>query len=533
MQDLIPIQTVLVSVTDKSGLREFLAGLMEINPKIRLIASGGTAKELDAGGIGYTALNQYTGFPECFDGRVKTLHPHVAGGLLLRRGKDETEAEQLGISPIDMVLCNLYRFEERAADASLPMDELVEYMDIGGSTLIRAACKNYARVGVVTDPSDYPKLLETIREEGGALSLEAREKLAVKAINLSADYEAALAKAFTKRLSGEETARPCLVLGQKLRYGENPGQEGWVYKFSKQGGVANARLLSGKEPSYNNYEDANAAYGAVQELEAAGAAVVKHGSLCGFATGESASEAFQKAWEGDPKSAFGGVVAFNTPVNEELYNELEGKFIEVIVAPQFDEGFVARCRDKRGNLRLLEAPAEKKGGLFYRNVSGGMLVQTKKGQLFSRPLEELVRPAKEGGGIVTKALPETGQTPLFAFAVAAVNHAKSNAIAIAREWKKGCYQLVGVGAGQPNRVDSLQRLAVPKAQQLLGKERLEGCVMASDGFFPFDDSVRYAASCGIKYCIQPGGSKRDEEVVRAADELGLCMLFTGERYFTH
>lgn len=539
------INTVLMSVTDKTGLIEFANGLMEINPNLKIIASGGTERCLKEGGLNVVSISDYTNFPECFGGRVKTLHPKIAGGILYRRGVHEEEAKQMGIEPIDMVVCNLYDFE-KAASEGLEIERLIEYLDIGGSTLIRASIKNYAGVAIVVDPLDYHMILDEL-ERHGALTPASLEELAVKAINLSADYEALLAEDFTERLKNEKTKRPVLVGGEKLRYGENPDQEAWIYKFQEKGGVATADILAGKELSFNNYEDATLAYNAAQKLlpltNNPGVAVIKHGGICGYATGQSLVKAFEYAWEGDPKSAFGSVIAFNSPVTHELVSALEKKFIEVIIAPSFDEPFVAWIKDTYPSLRLLKVPNGYAGKLVYKNISGGMLIQTNKETTY--PLSEEVFTENLGtSGVVTRSKPDPKQKGLFWFAATAVNFAKSNTIAIAREVGAEEYQIIGIGAGQPNRIDCLQRLALPRAIETLRRQHpgdesydpkadLSQCVLASDGFFPFDDSIRYASDMGLKYCVQPGGSKRDKTIIEAADECGMCMVLTGIRNFTH
>ncbi|NGX57516.1 MAG: Bifunctional purine biosynthesis protein PurH [Chlamydiae bacterium] len=539
------VSTVLMSVTDKTGLVEFATQLKTVNPDLTIIASGGTAKTLKEARIDTLSISDYTNYPECFGGRVKTLHPMIAGGILFRRGLHDDEAKKLGIKPIDMVVCNLYDFEA-AIGEGLEIDKLIEYLDIGGSTLIRAAVKNYTGVVVVVDPHDYPTIIDEM-EVDGSVCLETRENLAVKAINLSADYEALLAEDFTERLKDEKTCRPLLVQGEKLRYGENPDQEAWVYKFHDQQGIAQADVLSGKKLSYNNYEDATIAYNAAQNLcnltPFPGIAIIKHGGICGYATGTNLPRAFQLAWEGDIKSAFGSVIAINNPVTIELVPELEKKFIEVIIAPSFSDEFIEWAKETTPNLRLLRVPNGHKGKLIYKNISGGMLIQTNKDNFYPSGEDMFVH--KMGNyGVVTKQKPPSSQHGLFQFAVTAVNFAKSNTIAIAREVKPNEYQLIGIGAGQPNRVDCLQLLAIPRAIENLkrenqGKENydpredLSKCVLASDGFFPFDDSIRYAAEMGLKYCIQPGGSKRDQTVIDAADECGICMIFTGIRNFSH
>ncbi len=547
-KDHLPINTALISVTDKTGLIDFAAHLFQLNPSLKIIASGGTAKTLREAGINTIPIEKYTGFPECFEGRVKTLHPNIAGGILFKRGDHDDEARELGILSIDLVICNLYRFQDAANKPGISTDELIEQMDIGGSTLIRAALKNHKHVAVVTDIHDYPPLMHELDNSDAKISLQTRQRLAQKAAVLSAEYEAAIAQELTKRLTEEETYRPNLRYGRKLRYGENPDQEAWVYQFADQYGIAQSEVLAGKDPSYNNYEDATCAHSATEELARAGfkngVAVIKHGSLCGYATGPTQGEAFDKAWEGDSKSAFGSVISFTDKVEESLISHLKGKFIEVMIAPEFDLAFTNWAKEKKPNLRLLKTPTtSNERPLVHKNVSGGMLVQTRK-ELRSIRLGNLLNPAQEEVGkrvgVVTKKQPDQDKRNKYVFSIAAVNYAKSNAIVIVREWTPGYYQLIGVGSGQPNRVDSLQRLAIPKAMENFEnenvsdmKEALKGCILASDGFFPFDDSIRYAAQFGIQYCIQPGGSIRDDEVIQAANELDVCMVFTGERYFTH
>lgn len=517
------MKTVLMSVTDKKGIREFAAGLQRLFPNITFIASGGTAKAL--AGIPVKSVEEITNFPECFGGRVKTLHPKIMGGILYTRRHDDGEAKRLGISPIDMVVCNLYNFAEAAAN-KLDLDQLIEHMDIGGSTLIRSAVKNHQSVTVVVDPSDYSEILAQLGK--GSLEINFRNYLVTKAINLSADYESMVAEELTRQMLGQEVRRLKFSQGKKLRYGENPDQEGWVYQFDQAQGIAHAEVLGGKELSYNNYDDATVAFNAVQAINTlapCAVAVIKHGNLCGYAAGKTLNETFLDAWEGDIKSAFGSVVAFSVVVTEELIPDLQKKFIEVLVAPGFSLAFVEWAKEAKPNMRLLKSPLKLEESWLYKNISGGVLVQTPK----KRKLNNFQS--------VTRLKPRDELHPLFEFAVASVLFAKSNAIAIVRRIDEQRYQLIGMGSGQPNRVDSLERLAIPKALENLEREgngsSLENCILASDGFFPFDDSIRVAAKYGIKTCIQPGGSKNDPQIIATADELEICMLFTGERYFTH
>ncbi len=521
------MKRVLFSVTDKSGIEEFGKGLLNLFPQLEIIASGGTAATLEKAGIPHTCISKITQYPECFDGRVKTLHPAIHGGILFRRGVDEEEAKRLGTQPIDLVVCNLYAF-----NPNKKREELAASMDIGGPTMIRAACKNYISVAIVVDPSDYQPLLEELAQ--GPLSLATRERLTLRALKLSAAYEKKIADSFEGNLSSFQ-----LENERKLSYGENPDQEGWVYSFTNQPGIASAKVLGGKPLSYNNYEDASQAFYAlqrVQEMNAVG--IVKHGGLCGFATGKTLRQAFQKAWEGDSKSAYGSIVAFSREVGEEFCEELKSRFVEVLLAPSFAPEFIAWAAKAKPSLRLLEVRYDEISPRLYRGISGGMLVQTPKKEL-SAIVEKYFQPLNGKVGVATKRQPKENQAGLFGFAIAAVQSVKSNAIVLVREYEPSQYQLVGVGGGQPNRVDSLQRLAVPKAIENLEKEggdlhqALGQLVLASDGFFPFPDSVAAAASLGIQTFLQPGGSVQDNEVIKEADERGLCMIFTGQRYFNH
>lgn len=537
------IRRALLSVTRKEGLQEFAVGLTRLLPHIQLVASGGTARTLAQAHIPTTPIETYTQFPECFAGRVKTLHPRIMGGILFRRDLDVEEAKRLQIEPIDLVVCNLYDFAASAQRETIEMAELMESMDIGGSTLIRSACKNYAHVAVVVDPQDYPRVLEALQQGGGTLSMDTRKHLAVKALQMSAEYEALLLRECSRRLVGEERRSLALVRGRPLRYGENPDQKAWVYELDGEQGIAQAEVLCGKELSYNNYEDATAAHLATQELVEGGAAhavaIVKHGNLCGLATACDLVSAFARAWAADPKSAFGGIVSVSSSVPDALYPLLKEKFIELLIAPDFSDSFVALVRAGRPNLRLLRMQQHIASPLMYKTISGGMLAQTRRVRSTHPPMDVLFQTA-----VVTKRRPAPTLCGLAEFAITAICYGKSNAIAIVREYAPGFYQLLGMGSGQPNRVDSLQRLALPKAIENLRaehphdpqydtKEALKECILASDGFFPFDDSVRFAGQSGIRLVIQPGGSTRDPEVIQAADALDMSMILTGNRYFTH
>jgi phosphoribosylaminoimidazolecarboxamide formyltransferase/IMP cyclohydrolase len=543
-EGFIPVRTTLFSVSNKIGLTSFAQELQDIIHNIKLLASGSTAKALAEKGITYTPLIEHTRFPECFGGSVKTLHPSITGGILFRRGLDDAEADQLGIQPIDLVVCNFYDFEKASRQDEVGMEQLTEYMDIGGSTLILSACKNFHNVAVVIDPNDYPTIIKELKENQGHISLNIRKKLAAKAINATADYEAVLAQEFSRRLIGEETQRLSLKQGMRLRNGENPDQYGWVFKFAGQQGIAHASLLSGNELSYNNFEDATTAYEAVQELQRLGlqhgVAIVAHGSICGYATGPNSVTSFQKAWLGDSKSASSIVLAVTSPISENFVPEIKDKSIELILAPIFSAGFIAWAKSEKPNLCLLQVPPGCKPTFLYKHISGGMLLQTPKSRLFPTRSETLFQQAINKVGVVTRKQPHPHQNGIFLFAIAAVNYARSNAIAVVREYAPGYYQVIGIGAGQSSHSDCLRRLAVPKAIDALKEDQncdakgiLEKCILASDGCFPTEDSIRYAAENGIHYCIQPGGSENDPQVIHAADELGVCMIFTGDHYHSH
>jgi phosphoribosylaminoimidazolecarboxamide formyltransferase/IMP cyclohydrolase len=486
------MRRALFSVTDKSGLDLFAKELKQLFPNLEILASGGTAKFLDEKGISHTPIEKVTQFPECFGGRVKTLHPSLLGGILYRRGIDDLEAEKLNITPIDLVVCNLYKFEN-----------LPETIDIGGSTMIRAAVKNFQSVLVLIDPEDYAAATEAIKD---GLTLEIRKMYAAKAMHFSAKYERMIAGSFVEK---------------KLSYGENPDQEGWIFAHEK--GIATAKTYGTKPLSYNNYEDASLAFYAIQRICHLGpsVAILKHGGLCGYATGKNLIAAFEKAWAGDPKSAFGSVIAFSGEVGMEIAEHLKGRFIEVILAPKFSVEFLQWTAVEKPSLRLIEMDLNATPKKLYRGISGGMLVQTPKQIRFSAL----------SCNVVTKRLPNPEQYGLFSFAIAAVFSVKSNAIILAHEYEPSCYHVIGIGGGQPNRIDSLERLALPKGKENL--PTLKDVVLASDGFFPFADSIKVAADAGIEYFIQPGGYIRDKEVIEEADKRGLSMIFTGERYFSH
>lgn len=519
----------LLSVANKEGLVDFARGLQALG--FEIVSSGGTAKALEAGGLRVERVSDVTGFPEILDGRVKTLHPKIHGGLLARRelASHREALEAQGISPVDVVAVNFYPFEEKVASGS-PLADIIENIDIGGPAMLRAASKNFEHVAPVVDPRDYPLVLSQLAD---GLDLATRLYLAVKAFRASARYERAIAS-FMSRLSveqgelgvdEEESDFPNrLVLQfekvQDLRYGENPHQPAAFYRDSDEVpvAVAGARKLHGKELSYNNILDLDAAWRLSSELgeERPGAVIIKHTNPCGAALADQLEDAYRKARATDPVSAFGSIVAFNRTVDGATARELGATFIEAIIAP----GFSAEALDmltKKKALRLLavDDPAQRQGeGFNLCRVQGGLLVQGWDRDLGLSQLE-----------VVTERKPSDDELAALSFAWAVSKHVKSNAIVLANQ-----DALVGVGAGQMSRVDSC-RLAITKAEA--SENALDGSVAASDAFFPFRDGLDTLADAGVTAVIQPGGSIRDDEVITAANERGVAMVFTGVRHFRH
>jgi phosphoribosylaminoimidazolecarboxamide formyltransferase / IMP cyclohydrolase len=520
------IHRALLSVTDKTGLADFARNLSSFG--VELISTGGTAKLLRDSGIAVKDISELTGFPEMLDGRVKTLHPKVHGGILYRRDDPRHAAAvaEHGIAPIDMVVVNLYAFEKTAAKPDVKLEEMIENIDIGGPSMIRSAAKNFHDVAIVTSPADYESIAAELTREGGALSLDTRWKLAQKAFATTAAYDSAIASTLERvsadsfQLQPENAAFPStLRLSFRktldLRYGENPHQKAAMYSDGSAIGVANARQLQGKELSYNNIVDLQAAWDLAQEFNDPESglpvcAIIKHTNPCGTATGKTLAQAYVRALECDPVSAFGGVIGVNRLVDAAAAEEMHKLFLEVIAAPAFDEAAKAKFASKK-NLRLVEVtPANQKW--ILRNVSGGLLVQ-----------DADIRPLAEADlKVVTRRPPSAEETRALLFAWKVCKHVKSNAIVYARDG-----QTVGIGAGQMSRVDAA-KFGAMKAQL-----PLKGTVAASDAFFPFPDGVEEIAKAGATAIIQPGGSQRDPEVIEAADRLGLAMLFTGMRHFRH
>ncbi len=515
------IQRAILSVTDKTGLVDFARKLSGMG--VELISTGGTAKLLRESGIAVKDVAELTGFPEMLDGRVKTLHPKVHGGILHRREdpKHQSAVAEHGIQPIDMVVVNLYAFEKTAAKSGVAFEELIENIDIGGPSMIRSAAKNFQDVAVVTSPADYDAIAIEMAASGGSLSRETRWRLAQKAFATTASYDSAIASTLERvRANGHfslaqeagfpETLRLTFHKNMDLRYGENPHQKAAMYSDGSGTGVANGRQLQGKELSYNNIVDLQAAWDLAQEFEEPVCAIIKHTNPCGTSTGTTLLEAYKRALECDPVSAFGGVIGVNRVVDGAAAEEMAKLFVEAIAAPGFDEAAKAKFATKK-NLRLVEViHAPQKWVL--KNVSGGMLVQ-------DADMRSLTDADLK---VVTKRQPTAEEKRALLFAWKVCKHVKSNAILYARDG-----QSVGVGAGQMSRVDSCKIGAMKAVLPL------KGTVAASDAFFPFPDGVEEIAKAGATAIIQPGGSVRDQEVIDAADRLGLAMIFTGVRHFRH
>jgi phosphoribosylaminoimidazolecarboxamide formyltransferase/IMP cyclohydrolase len=515
------IQRAILSVTDKTGLAEFARRLAGMG--VELVSTGGTAKLLRDSGIAVKDISEITGFPEMLDGRVKTLHPKVHGGILHRRedAAHRAAVAEHGIQPIDMVVVNLYAFEKTAAKQGVHFEELIENIDIGGPSMIRSAAKNFQDVAVVTSPADYDAIADEMASSGGALSAATKWRLAQKAFATTAAYDSAIASTLEgvggngnfHLQPGEgfpATLRLSFSKIGDLRYGENPHQKAAMYSDGSGTGVANAHQVQGKELSYNNIVDLQAAWDLAQEFAEPVCAIIKHTNPCGTATGHTLAEAYRRALECDPVSAFGGVIAVNRPLDAAAAEEMAKLFLEVIGAPSFEKTAVERLAAKK-NLRLV-AIANSPQKTVMRNVSGGMLVQ-------DADLHQLQEADLK---VVSRRPPSPEEIRAMLFAWKVCKHVKSNAILYAREG-----QTVGVGAGQMSRVESC-RIGAQKAVL-----PLKGTVAASDAFFPFPDSVEEIAKAGATAIIQPGGSVRDQDSIEAADRLGLAMVFTGVRHFRH
>jgi phosphoribosylaminoimidazolecarboxamide formyltransferase/IMP cyclohydrolase len=524
MSELKAVRRALLSVTDKTGLVEFaevLAGL-----GVELVSTGGTSKALRDAGLKVKDVAELTGFPEMLDGRVKTLHPGVHGGILHRRDVPEHVAavSEHGIVPIDMVVVNLYAFEKTAAKPGVTTAEMIENIDIGGPSMLRSAAKNFADVAVVTSAADYPALSEELKANAGKLSLETRWRLARGAFATTAAYDSAIATTLEALPAGfedeakEKSPAPVLrisaTLKSPLRYGENPHQTAALYTDGSTLGIANAEQLQGKELSYNNLVDLDACWALVNEFEETAVVIIKHTNPCGAGLGETVEQAYVRALEADPVSAFGGVIGVNRMIDGPEAKEMAKLFVEAIVAPGYTAEALATLGAKK-NLRLLKIEPAGPAAVL-KQISGGFLLQDEDRAVVTA--DTITCP--------TARKPTTDETAALLFAWKVCKHVKSNAIVYAR-LQDGFGQTVGVGAGQMSRVDAA-RFGAMKAVL-----PLEGTVAASDAFFPFPDGLEAIANAGATAVIQPGGSVRDAEVIAAADRLGIAMVFTGVRHFRH
>ena len=564
--NLTPIKRAIISVSDKHNIDKF-AKYLE-SKEIEIFSTGGTYKLLKEHGVEVKDITELTGFPEMMDGRIKTLNPKVHGGILAIR-ENEThmdEAKQNCVEMIDLVVVNLYPFENTIANPDVTLEDAIENIDIGGPTMLRSSAKNYNYVTVVTDPADYDRFIDEYDQYGGT-SLDFREELALKVFSRTAEYDSIISEYLEKRLLKKLKKNLFLEKGKELRYGENSHQKGFLYtdKHSIEGTLATAKQIVGKEMSYNNYMDAQAALDTVLEFDEPSAVVVKHMNPCGVATGKDSREAIEAAWFADPISAMGSVLAFNTEFNMRTLRFLRGKevkhlsfrvennklipeqikrkFVEVILAPSFSEEVLEYITTNKSfqSVRVLQIDIEasKKAKDFQvKRIDGGFLYQTTDNELTTR------------FDCVTEKKFDEKIEKLAKFSYQCCKHVKSNAIVLCRLTETGEYTMLGMGAGQPNRIDSFRKLAVTKAKENLEYEFTsqnisgtfedyfkkvisEQTVMASDAFFPFDDSVRTAAEYGIKYIIQPGGSMNDADSIEACNELGIGMIFAGNRHFRH
>ncbi|MEF8847602.1 MAG: bifunctional phosphoribosylaminoimidazolecarboxamide formyltransferase/IMP cyclohydrolase [Candidatus Thermoplasmatota archaeon] len=514
------VKRALISVSDKTKIVELAKNLTKLD--VEIISTGGTAKKLKKAGVKTTKISDVTDFPEILNGRVKTLNPKIHGGILAQR-KDKEHMDTLKkhkIQPIDLVVCNLYPFEKTIKKNNVKLDEVIENIDIGGPTLIRAAAKNYQDIIILTDPKQYDPVVQSLKKTG-KLSLDKREKLAIKAFQMTAQYDAIISQYFQQIWTDEifpEKNSLTMRLIKEMRYGENPHLRGAFYKQipeTKEPSITNAEKLHGKELSYNNILDGDCAIETIKEFQEPTCVIIKHVTPCGIASADTVLQSWKDAFSTDTYSPFGGIVSFNRKINKKLAEELSKIFLEVIIAPDYTTQALEKLQSKK-NLRLLKLPGLQKEierkGMIYRSVVGGFLTQDRDIKLKNR----------DEWKVVTQKKPTEEELTSMEFAVKCVKHVKSNSVLFVKD-----KQTVGIGGGQTARVDA-SWIATHK-----GKEDIKGSIMASDAFFPFRDGIDVAAKAGVKAIIQPGGSIRDKEVIKAADEHDISMVFTGQRYFRH
>jgi phosphoribosylaminoimidazolecarboxamide formyltransferase/IMP cyclohydrolase len=520
--DFVQVKRALISVSDKTGILEFATALNKMG--VEILSTGGTYKLLKDNNLPAIEVSDYTGFPEMMDGRVKTLHPKIHGGILGRRGKDDQVMVEHAIQAIDMVVVNLYPFEQTVANPDCSLEDAIENIDIGGPTMVRAAAKNHPFVNIVVNTNDYAEILTEMSANKAATSLATRFNLAIKAYEHTAAYDGAIANYFGRQVPGGNADFPRtyniqMTQAQTLRYGENPHQKSAFYieKNSPSDSISGAKQIQGKELSFNNIADTDAALETVKLFDQPACVIVKHANPCGVAQSDSIQTAYDLAYATDPESSFGGIIAFNRPLDAKTaQNIVDRQFVEVIIAPSISEEAKAVVASKQ-NIRLLECGAFHKSpsSLDYKRVNGGLLIQDRDLELVSASKLKVVTERKP--------TPTEIEDLLFAWKVAKM--VKSNAIVYAKD-----AQTVGIGAGQMSRVNSA-RIAAIKAEH--AGLAVENSVMASDAFFPFRDGIDNAAKAGVSCVIQPGGSMRDQEVIDSANEHGLAMVFTGQRHFRH
>lgn len=518
------ISRALISVSDKKGVVDFARELSLLG--VEILSTGGTAKSLREAGVAVTEVSDYTGFPEMLDGRLKTLHPKIHGGLLARRGnkKDLEDIKEHGIKPIDMVVVNLYPFEETISKPNVTFDEAIENIDIGGPTMLRAASKNFQDVAVIVDPEDYKKILDEMSSSAGELSRNTKLNLAKKVFQHTSRYDTLIADYLTGITEKEPSFPAYLTTSLQriavLRYGENPHQKAAIYKERTAWlSLAEARVLQGKEMSFNNYLDTHSALMLAMEFEKKACAIIKHNNPCGVATGNTPLEAYRKALKTDPVSAFGGVVAFNTEVDGKAAEDMADLFLEVVIAPSFTKEAIGAF-SKKQNVRLLELPGilnkdnvqGKPAGWDMKRIAGGLLLQE-----WDCSVEDIMSLTA-----VTKRQPTIEEIEALSFAWKVSKHVKSNAIVYSLRDRT-----VGIGIGQTSRIYSAKIGAITAC------ESVRGSVVASDGFFPFRDGIDVLNEMGVTAVVQPGGSVKDAEVIQAADEYGMAMLLTRVRHFRH
>ena len=513
----------LISVSDKKGIVDLAKELRDLS--IEILSTGGTAKKLRENGIDVTDVSEITGFPECLNGRVKTLHPKIHGGLLALRDNEDhmREISKLDIEPIDLVIVNLYPFKETIKKSNVTFEEAIENIDIGGPTMLRSAAKNYTSVSVVIDPRDYSLIIEELKKEK-KVNKKTNLYLASKVFQYTAHYDALIFD-YLKKQNEDTTYPQYLTLTyekvQDMRYGENPHQEGSFYKeiLGTEGSLVEGIQLHGKEMSFNNINDTNGALELIKEFSEPTVVGCKHANPCGVGSGNNIIEAFDKAYLADPVSIFGGIIIANREINEEVAKKINKIFIEIVVAPSYNEDALNILKEKK-NIRIIELKElgkKNKKGYDLKKVTGGLLIQDKDDKLFK----------EENYEIVTERKPTEEELEDLIFAWKTVKYVKSNGIALAKN-----KQSIGIGPGQVNRIWACKQ-AIEHAEEHLGKEILIGSVMASDAFFPFADSIKEAKEAGVKAIIQPGGSIRDDEVIRACNEANIAMIFTGMRHFKH